>query len=246
MQTVPQILFTTSTIADGNMSFRFGEETEVVKNRQTFIKQLPTPGEQYICMRCDHGEKIIVVNNDTHERHVNAQTQANMLEAEVLVTQTPHLTLMLLTADCLPTAFYDPVTNTIALAHFSRTTIAAGLPTRTIHFLTHTFDINPSNLLVYVGPHIQVESYCFSKPLSEVKPLIAPHLVEHNESICIDLPAAHSAQLIGAGVPKKNIHYSSIDTNASPDHFSHFAHTRHEQKPPGRLATILQLLSTSS
>lgn len=231
MQLPPEILFKTSTIADGNMSLRFGEEAEVITNRNHFCESLDIPVNRYICMRCDHGDVIKLVTEPNREQ----------VDAEVLITQTPGLTLMLLTADCLPSALYDPVTKTIALAHFSRQTIAAKLPEKTVGFLRHELSVDPRNLKVFVGPHIHPESYCFTNTNELFSDTIEPFVTRNPDSVCVDLPAAHTAQLTAAGVLAENIHYSPIDTFASPDHFSHFESTRDDSKPHGRLATILTL-----
>jgi copper oxidase (laccase) domain-containing protein len=222
-----RLQFKTSSIADGNMSFRFGDKDEVTGNRQQFVGH-----DQYVCMQCTHGAEIVTVDKPV----------ADHIEAEVLVTQTPNLALLLLTADCLPAAFFDPITGTIVLAHFSRETIADGLPQKTVGFLRQTYDINPADLQVFVGPHISADSYCFPAPLDTVRPLIASHLITHHDNVCIDLPAAHTAQLTEVGVQKGNILYSEVDTFHSPEHFSHFESTRDDTKPHGRLITSLTLL----
>jgi len=226
MQLPPELTFTTSTIADGNMSMRFGKKTAVVTARDRFVGHL-----NYVCMQCDHGDTIQFVS----------EPQANQTPAEVLIAQTPGLTLMLLTADCLPTALYDPTTKTIALAHHSRQTIAAGLPTETVRFLQRERGVDPARLQVYVGPHIHPASYCFNNTEERFADRIEPFTTRTDTSVCVDLPAAHTAQLGAAGVPATQIQYSAVDTFSSADHFSHFESTRDDRKPHGRLATILTL-----
>lgn len=236
MHVPAKISFKTSTIADGNMSVRFGEAKDVIRNRETFLKNLNIPVNRYITMQCNHGDVIEFVDTPSREP----------IDAEVLVTKTPALTLLLLTADCLPTAFYDPLTSTIALAHFSRQTIAAGLPQKTVGWLQQQLQVNPTNLQVFVGPHIQPQSYCFNNTNEQFADPIEPFVKRQTDSVCVDLPAAHTAQLVSAGVRETNIQYSDIDTFSSPEHFSHFESTRDDQKPHGRLATILTLLPAGS
>ncbi len=222
----PELIFKTSSISDGNMSLRFDENNEVLHNRKNFVKD-----NNFICMRCTHGEKIKIVS----------EPSLDMPEAEVLITQEKGLALMLLTADCLPTGFYDPITKTIALAHFSRETIANGLPQKTIGFLRQKFNTNPSHLKIFIGPHIKKESYSFTAPLKYIKPLMTPFVNEANNQVHIDLLTAHNRQLITAGVLSKNITASKVDTFVSPEHFSHYESTRDGKKPHGRLATILMM-----
>lgn len=242
MKIPDKLTFATSTIADGNMGFKFGEKNEVVQNRERFLNKPNVAVNRYICMSCSHGDMIKLVDSETHKQHLNAKAPEDMLEAEVLVTQEPNLALMLLTADCLPTGFYDPITQTIALAHFSRQTIADGLPEKTVSFLRQTLNVDPANLQVFVGPHIHQQSYSFPLPLEKTpSDKIAPFLSEVNNHAYIDLAAAHNSQLTEAGVLEDNIQLNETNTYSSPDHFSHFESMRDNQKPQGRLATVLML-----
>lgn len=236
------MLFNTSTINDGNMSFRFGENDEVVSNRRRFLKENAADYADTICMRCNHGEYITAVNRGTPTQHFGAQRQEDQIEAEVLVTEKKNIALMLLTADCLPTAFYDPVQEVIALAHLNRKTIAHNLGQKTVGFLAEHHKSNPADIIVTVGPHIKPESYSFPLPLTEpTPPQLAPHMYEENGVVHIDLQASETAQLTKVGVKEENISFSPIDTYTSSEHFSHFESTRDDTKTHGRLATILMM-----
>ena len=240
-----EILFKTSTIADGNMSFRFGEESEVVGNRRRFLLENDADYDDCICMACNHGPTITAVNRGNCGAHFGAATPETMLESEVLVTNKPDVVLMLLTADCLPAAFYDPAQNVIALAHLNRKTIAHDLGQKTVSFLTEHYNTNPADLLVAIGPHIKKESYRFELPLADPMPhQLQDHVEEHDGFVSIDLTAAEVAQLTTVGVQKGNISISDIDTFTSPDHFSHYQSKRDAKFPAGRRATILMLNPT--
>lgn len=231
----PHTLFATSTTLDGNMSFRFGNENEVLRNRKTFLEKHSIPWGDHVCMKCDHTEKIIFVDDTKFPLDIH-----RMVDAEVLVTQKKHTALMLLTADCLPTSFFDPVTQTIALAHFSRQTIADLLPQKTVQFLQQMLGVNPANLQVNVGPHIHKDSYSFPAPLPHVSEIIAPFIETSGGTAFIDLPSAHNHQLEEAGVLKSNIALCEIDTATSPNHFSYYIHKKKGDQD-GRLASILMM-----
>ena len=96
----PNILTTTSTITDGNMSFRFGEESEVVENRRKFLEKHGIDFTNHICMACNHGEQITPIDWSNSTQSFGAKTQREMVKSEVLVTKEKGLALMLLTADC--------------------------------------------------------------------------------------------------------------------------------------------------
>ena len=232
------VLCKTSTISNGNMSFCIGDTTDSLSNRKKFLLQNEIDFENHICMKCDHGEEIIAINRDNY--NLGATTQDDMFTAEVLVTQEKGLALMLLTADCLPVSFYDPTTQTIALAHCSRKTISNNLPQKTISFLRENFSIDPSNLLIQIGPHIHSSSYSFPLPQPDLPLSIAPFVTKTETQTHIDLILACNHQLHKEGIPSENISASEIDTATSPNHFSHFR-SKKQNAPHGRLATILML-----
>lgn len=232
------VVFETSTAAQGNMDFRFGKEDEVVENRVRFLAAHSIAYEDHIAMRCDHGD--IISNVSSFHPAVGARTQDEQIQSEVLVTQEKNLALMLFTADCQPTSFYDPVTGTIALAHISRQTLCNTLSTKTVEFLKEELCVDPANLIVSIGPSIQKDSYSFLLPLDEVHPVLHAFTTERNGRAYIDLPQAHKAELLSLGISEANITISAEDT-ASEKYFSYYKAKQQGQPDAGRMATILML-----
>jgi len=233
------IICETSTITDGNMSFGFGDIHEVLDNRTQFLAKNEIQFKNHICMKCDHGDIITPIDwSNIPTTSSETSPPENMIVSEVLVTKEKGLALMLLTADCLPVSFYDPVTQTIALVHFSRQTIADMLPKKTVAFLHEHSHTDPSDLLVHIGPYIHTESYSFPLPQPDLSPAIAPFVSKTDTQAHIDLLSACIQQLTDAGVFTKNITSSDVDTAISQNHFSHFRSIK-QNSPEGRLATIL-------
>lgn len=234
------MLYRTSTLADGNMSFHIGDTTDSLFNRKQFLVANNITFQNHVCMKCDHGEKISPIDWTNSSDYFGATTQEGMILSEVLVTQEKGLALMLLTADCLPVSLYDPVTETIALAHFSRETIAKALPQKTIDFLQKNFSVEPKNLIIKIGPHIHTDSYSFPLPQPDLHELIQPFTTKTDTHIFIDLVSACTKQLVDTGITSQNISVSTIDTAVSPDHFSYYQNKR-ENSIDGRFATILMM-----
>jgi len=234
------ILCATSTRADSNMSFRIGDTHSSLANRKQFLLNAGVDFATHVSMKCNHGEVVTIVRKET--LGAGASTQEDMILAEVLVTQEKGLALMLLTADCLPVSFYDPITQTIALAHFSRETISNQLPQKTISFLREHFDVEPSNLLVNIGPYIHTDSYSFPSVTHTIQPNILPFTKEKQGRIFVDLISACNQQLTQSGISLQNSTVSEINTATSSNHFSHYA-SRTKNAPEGRMATILMIHS---
>lgn len=222
------------------MSFLFSETQDVIKNRGQFLEQHRVPFAQHICMACNNGETILEVTSTSPG--VGAEGHSKMPNAEVLVTRETNLALMLLTADCIPASFYDPVQKVIALAHLNRHTVAHDLSQKTVTYLQQHYQSQPTDLLVYFGPHIQVDSYQFPLPLDTPPAAqLADFVMKQGNHVKIDLQGAFKHQLIKAGVPKTNITVSASDTGNSDRYFSHYCSTRNLEHPAGRMATILMM-----
>ena len=230
------IINATSGKSDGNMSLRFSDKETIRNNLSRFLAEHNLNKPQSVMMECDHGEKIVLVDK---ESLTDKDDWLHYQPAEVLVTGEANLTLLLLTADCLPISFYDPITKTIALAHLSRQTTALELAKKTVRFLIDKRGVNPADLKVSVGPYIHAKSYCFPLPLEDKHPTIAPFITEADGIGRIDLKAANETALKEAGVNPKNIGWSPIDTATSPNHFSYYRHQRDQNDTPGRMATLL-------
>lgn len=235
----------TSTIADGNMSFRFGAIDEVLRNRRRFLSENAADYAHCICMQCNHGENIVSVNRDSPG--MGAESPEAMIEAEVLVTDEPGIPLMLLTADCIPGIFFDPINRVVALAHLNRKTIAHALGQKTVQYMHDVYGSRPSDLLVSFGPHIKKTSYQFPLPLTEpTPPALVPFVEEDDGVVYIDMTHAEIAALTAVGVERSQITVSDIDTGTSSHHFSHYTAQRDPDAPEGRLATIATLSPRTS
>ncbi len=233
------VVCATSKRLHGNMDFRFGEPKQVIANRTRFLEEHGIRYQQHIAMRCDHGE-IITLVDATHSA-VGACTQGDQVHSEVLITQAKDLALMLLTADCQSTSFYDPVTQTIALAHISRQTLTQGLTQQTLAFLGEEFGIKPEDLRVHIGPAIHKESYAFALPLQHVAEPLVGFIEERDGCAYIDLISAHQHILFSSGIRPENLTTSPEDTGDGREYFSHHHSVRTNENDEARMATILMM-----
>ena len=80
-------------------------------------------------------------------------------EVDALATSVPRLPLVVRVADCGPVFFYDPVQQVIALAHSGRKGTEGNIVGETISCLRETFDTQPENVIVQLGPCIRPPHY---------------------------------------------------------------------------------------
>lgn len=231
------VICETSTVHDGNMSFKAGSKSDVTSNRVSFLAKFKIAPYEHIAMLCNHGSRITYVDHDHFS--VGAFELEDQVQSDVLVTQEKHLALFLLTADCIPLSLYDKTTHTIALAHISRKTFVDGLIQKTITFLSGELGVVPQNLQVHIGPHIKKDSYVFQLPLQEEPDVLKNYIKIKDAMAHIDLPLACTSQLEIHGVLKENIFISPIDTGISKDYFSYYRMKKNNEPDSARMATIL-------
>ncbi len=219
------------------MSFKSDLNKTISKRRVAFLKRYGIQAPSYVSILCDHGETVCKVS-DTDAVEVGSERGTY---AEAVATQTKNLPLFLLTADCQPMCFFDPITETIALAHVSRVTLGKRLPQKVVTFLKDTFCVKPEDLLVYIGPHIRKGSYVFPVPLPTIDQLLAPHIYEENGQAHIDLLGASTELLAQSNVKPENITVSEIDTATSHNHFSYYRAKKENSDTTARIATVLMM-----
>ena len=207
------LIYKTSNVGDGNMDFRFGSCQEVSDNRYNFFDKNIIDHHQTVCMNViNHQDEFLKISEKDFSRGVFDLESAPKVDA--LISNLPNSYLMLLTADCLPIAIFNPQEKVIALIHASSQNTPLKISQKIINVLAEDFSSKPNGLLVYFGPSIKKESYF------------------------TDLTAENLNQLFQFGIKRKNVFISEIDTYQSHYYFSH-RRSDNKGEPQGRFATIL-------
>src|SRR6056297_1753524 len=225
-----------STVADGNLSYRWGEASEVAKNREQFLATHNRTEADCVEMEVEHSDGIEVVDRS----HTLGGTR-EVIKTEAFITNDPAVTLFLLTADCLPVTLYDPVNRAIALAHLGWKPTGLQLLPKTLERMQATYDTNPANVHVWIGPSISRDSYIQAEVKQKDDPAWQPYVTPAAEGGWrIDLQQFNIDQLLAAGIKQENITPAPTDTATDPTYFSHYRAVR-TGEPEGRLVTIVAL-----
>lgn len=227
----------TSTKTDGDMDFRWTKDPqEIISNRKKFLARFNLQLEDMLVMELEHKDTVLLVDGSQ-----KSQNPTDHLVAEAFITQEKGLVLFLKTADCLPIVFYDPGTTTLALAHLGRKSTELGLAKKVVISMKETYQVDPKNIQVFMGPGIHKESYLYQAPLEESSSVLDPFItVLPNGNLAIDLVGCNIAQLTETCVQKERITVDPTDTALSPDYFSHYRAVRTGENE-GRFATIAWL-----
>jgi YfiH family protein len=160
-----------------------------------------------ISMRQVHGTNIAIIEND--RELVIPQTDG-------MITNKKGLPLAIKTADCLPVFFYDPEKQAIGAVHAGRRGLSAGTLTKTIAAFEATFDSNPNDIIVGIGPSIERDCYEVSEEIiTEFKqtfPTYKNIYEEKDGKYYLDLRNVALQNLLAEGILEENIAISDICT----------------------------------
>lgn len=211
-----------SSRSDGSMLMReiAIHAPEAVQNRQRLCAELKLHYEDviYQVISYDPGGSYntLALVDGRHSMRYGAD-----IRADALITDQPGLALFLPVADCVATALYDPTHHVIAILHLGRHSTVTDLVSRVIGTMTTCFGTQPADLLAYLSPAAQRNSY----KLSYFEPIHEPEwqqfIEQQDDGISVDLPGFNRQALLKAGVQLGNIEISNVDTYTSEDYFSH-------------------------
>ncbi len=237
LESVQGLVHGFSSLEDGNMSFLWGEENEVLRNRGDYLQKLSVDPKKCAVMSVwDEG----VIEEATCDTPMGIGKHEST-KADALITREKGVALFLLTADCLPIILYDPVVKVIALVHAGWKSTDAKLCKRVVEMLGKRCESNPVNVIVGIGPGIRKESYVFTKNTREYSNEWSPFLsYVPGGGVAVDIVGYNMKQLIDAGIPRGNMEVSDIDTGEDKQFFSHHRSQRTGEKE-GRFATVVTM-----
>lgn len=227
------LLYTESNKHDGNLSLRLDTEENVIPRREEFLSKHNVSSKDCVFMQTEHGDKIT---------HVSTSNKGEAIFTEALITQDRGVVLFLLTGDCLPIAFYDPIKEVIALAHLGWKPTDMRLVLKVVQELSDMYQSDPKDIKVFIGPGIHKESYVLTELLQNERETWTGFLTSlPTGETQVDLIGYNQKQLRESGVLAENIYVNPVDTAIDTEYFSHYRSVR-TGEPEGRFATILGLL----
>lgn len=231
--------FAVSAINDGNMSFLYGEKSEVLENRKKFLKKAGLSLDDCLTMRLQHADGIKLV--DKESLGLGMYEIESAPKADSLITSKENLGLFLVVADCIPAIVFDPSKEAIALVHLGWRNTDVRLAQKTIVKMIEKFDSKPQDLLVALGPGIHKESYRKDEVLQSGSSDWQKYLTKEADGLTsIDMYGYNKQQLLDVDILKQNIFISDIDTYSSKNLFSHLR-SQITKKPEGRFAVVAYL-----
>jgi len=234
----------------GNTALHVGDDAEAVVQRRTRIAGgLGWRFEAWTCAEQVHGCEVRVVAGADIGRGRVLREDA-IQHTDALVTNEPDVLLAMFFADCVPLYFYDPVTESIGLAHAGWKGTVLEVAVRTVERMNEAFGAKPENMLAAIGPSIG--GCCYEvdeRVLERVRPLLSSLGQEHDYQAedgvlrdvsegraQLDLKLLNRHLMIKAGILPSRIELSTWCTGCRTDLF--FSH-RTENGGTGRMMSFL-------
>lgn len=188
-------------------------------------------------LKCD--EKNVCFVNQTHSSKVLLVTaSSNQLvgDADAMVTKSSDKGLAILTADCAPLIFFDPIAKVIGAAHAGWRGALLGISENTVDAMI-TLGATKKNILAAIGPCISKKNYEVNEDL-RIKMLSASNVnkkyffQKSADKYLFDLSAFLTGRLKHHGV--KNVETLNICTYEEKSNFHSYRHAVHGRYPNHR------------
>jgi YfiH family protein len=160
--------------------------------------------------------KSVVILKQTHSTQGCCVTADNLIslttaprhEGDFLCTALPGVGVGVLTADCLPMAFYDPINHAAAIVHAGWRGMVNGIGAQTLQSMRDSFGTRPEDVQVFIGPCAKACCYQVSEDFIQNVTSFAwaDNVIERRENgLFFNLPLCNSLLLQDAGVNPASI-----------------------------------------
>jgi len=238
--------------ADWNLSSKRGTPQHppsvetALANRRKLATLLGISPYQVVGCQQVHGVEVALVGAEDGGRGLNPDLTP-IQGADALVTATPGLYLMALSADCPPVFFYDPVRQAVGLAHSGWKGTVGRIAANVVEAMVDNFSTRPSDLIVAIGPGIGPCCYSVGPNVIEAVhdafPYRASQLLEERDGLTFfNLRETIHHTLLEAGVRQDAIF---VDEVCTADNLHAFYSHRGEKGQCGLFGAVLGMLPAS-
>ncbi len=183
-----------------------------------------------------HGAAVRVVRADDVDQPVP--------DADALITNASGIAVAVVAADCVPVLLADSRTGAVAAVHAGWRGTAADVVGAAVTALTREYGVRPETLVAAIGPSIGACCYDVGEDLLAAFTAAGHSSVDLAEwfardsagRLRLDLWQANSDLLVGAGVPRGQVHMAGLCTKTHVHVLESF---RVDGDRAGRMAAII-------
>jgi len=221
LENYKNLVFGISEKADGAMKF-LNDETgnQTTNNRINFFRKRNIGYKSVVAVVSGHSNKVKIVNKKDRGKIIKRH--------DALITAEKDVLLAITIADCIPIYFYALKPGIVGLAHAGWQEIKLGVASWTVRKLKEKFNIKPSEIEAYLGPHIRS---CHFEVKKDVALAFKEHkkaVIKRNNKLFISLSGIIKEQLIKSGLKLDNIKISQECTYCLKDKY--FSYRRDKPK----------------
>lgn len=165
-------------------------------------------------------------------------------DADAVITKLDNVPLGILTADCMPVLFYDPVNKAIGAAHAGWKGTLEDISVKTLNAMQRRFGSKAENVLTAFGPYIGPCCYTVGKDLHEkftaaFGNTANDYFTNKDNCLRLDIGKANSSRLVLNGVRPENIERDAPCTSCETNTFFSY---RQENGATGRQLSFIMLI----
>jgi polyphenol oxidase len=154
-----------------NLGFRSGDDPKrVIENRRRALSLFHTgellasyPLDSWVSLSQVHSANVVHVDaNDAGKGSLSSEigeAGGPVADADAMCTNVKGLTLVIMTADCLPVVIYDTVNHALGVAHCGWRPTVDGVIRNLIETMARDFGTKPDDIIAGIGPGIGFQNY---------------------------------------------------------------------------------------
>jgi YfiH family protein len=227
-----------------NLGLNAGDrEQAALENRASLCNALKLNPLDIVTANQVHGTHVSIVTKNERGRGASSYFES-IPRTDALVTNTPGIPLMILTADCVAVFLYDPVKKAAGVAHASWKGTLGRISQEMVRVMKQSFGSRPEQMIAGIAPSIG--PCCYEVREDVIEPFSDEFPDERDRIFTVlrkgkthlDLWAANRLQLVAAGLPGENIECAELCTACRTDLFYSY---RKERKKTGRIGNIVMI-----
>jgi len=236
-----------STAPYEGLNLGFGTEDNpenVVQNRRILAEEAQMPLENWCVPQQTHSINLVSVNLTDKGKGVFSKDTA-IQDTDALITNQKGISLLVQSADCVCSVYYDPVKQVIGACHAGWRGTVGKLPQKVVLQMQKEFGSHPKDILVGVGACISPEMYEVGQDV--VDAVITSFGAkdsfltwnEVSKKYHFHLHYTHKYQLLEVGLQEQNIEFIQECTFKHPELF--FS-ARRDKNKTGRFGAGIMLI----
>ena len=217
-----------------NMSLHYGDTSESLNNRKSFLQELGIDYHHLICAKQIHESSVKCVKEEDRGRGALSY-EASVPDTDAFITDKKNLPLAIFTADCLSVFLFDPKLPAIGLVHAGWRSTKEEITAKSLLRMQKDFGSRIEDIYVGFGPLIR--SCCYEVG-EDFKKYFSDGLIMKEDRFYLDLIKVNKKQVLGLGVREENISDPQICTSCRSQEFFSY---RRQGKSCGRLMSVMML-----